>query len=118
MLARAIQQPAAGDVQSNSQPVDYLDRRVPRAALQIADVGPVQPDLEGKGLLREPARLAQLAQVQSKALTNIHAGQVGAMSMKGLQTMSDIEQTASYEHASGVDGAEQHDRQTGPSSLA
>jgi hypothetical protein len=42
------------------------------APLHAADMGPVDPHLGGYGVLTDPGRQAQTAQIQSKKPSNIH----------------------------------------------
>jgi hypothetical protein len=94
-----IEQSAKRDIQCLGEFLDHYDRGVAGTALEIADVGPVKPYLECEGFLRQTAFGTQLAEIIPKALADIHAAQVAALSPNGLQTMSDILSFASYDAA-------------------
>ena len=103
-MTSAVEQPLGRDSQSGRDPVDDLDGRVARSALEIADIGPVQPDLEREGFLGQPALSAERAQVAGEAKADIHAATLAAMSPVSLQTMSDNALAADY--PSSIDRAE------------
>jgi len=91
-----VEQLAGRNVEGNRQPVDYQDRGIARAAFQIADVGPMEPDLEREGFLREAPLGAERTKIVGEAKADIHELTVAAMSPDSLQTISDISGSASY----------------------
>lgn len=66
------------------------DRRVAGAALEIADVGPVDLRLEGEALLRQAFLLAKATQIAGEAVFDVHTGMSTRLSTIDLQTISDI----------------------------
>ena len=95
-MKSAIEQPPWRDAQSGRQPVDDLDGRVSNASLEIADIGPVQIDLERERFLGQPTLSPERTQVAGEAKTDIHAATVAGMSPVSLQTMSDNARAADY----------------------
>lgn len=72
------------------QRVGHSDRRIARAALQIAVIGPVQPRLMRELFLRSAIRIAQPAHVEDQAGADLHCAQRPVMSSIRLQTIRDI----------------------------
>lgn len=85
-----VQQRANRYAQRHRQLVDHGDRRIASPAFQVADIGPMQPGLMRKFLLRPAFRLAQTAHVEAQAFTDFHAAQKRLVSPIRLQTNSDI----------------------------
>ena len=77
------------------------------APLEIADIGPVQTDLERERFLGQPTFSPELTQIAGEAKADIHAATVAGMSPVSLQTMNDNVRTADYPPSidkSGNDG--------------
>lgn len=96
-MKSAIEQPPGCDPQGGRDPVDNFDRRVARAALEIADVSSVQSNFERERLLGQPALGPECAQVAGETKADIHAATVAAMSSVSLQTMSDNAERDHYQ---------------------
>lgn len=69
--------------------LQHGDRRVPPAALDVADIGPVDPCPVGKVLLAPALLVTKLAQILAEANAYIHVRLKTAMSAIDLQTISD-----------------------------
>jgi len=76
-------------IEKDRQPLHHGDRRVARASLEIADIGPVDPCAVGEIFLAPAPFIAKAAQIGSEALADIHCKDVPPMSPIRLQTMSD-----------------------------
>lgn len=85
-----IEQRADGHPKCDRQLVDNRDRRVARAAFQIADIGPMNPGLAGELFLRPASGKAEPTQIGAEALDDVHEREIAAMSTINLQTISDI----------------------------
>lgn len=72
-----------------------------RAAFQIADVFPIEPDLEREGFLRKQPPGAERAKIVGDAKADIHEPTVATMSSDSIQTISDIARSASYRFKDG-----------------
>ena len=72
-----------------SQLDQHLDRRVARPAFNVADVGAVDPSLEGKVFLAPALGCAQALEIGAKDLANVHAPSIARLSTINLQTISD-----------------------------
>ncbi len=72
-----------------SQLDQYLDRRVPRPTLDVADVGSVDPGLKGEVFLAPAFGGAQALEISAKDLANVHAQCIACVSTIDLQTISD-----------------------------
>ena len=68
--------------------MEHKDGGIAQAALDPADVGPVQPAFEGKLLLRPAALLTQPSHVCAHLPPDVHAASGPEVSRIGLQTMS------------------------------
>lgn len=75
--------------QWRSQLDQHLDCRITRAALNVTDVGTVDPGLEGIVFLTPALGGAQALQVGAKDLANVHVPSIARLSTINLQTMSD-----------------------------
>jgi hypothetical protein len=73
-----VKEPPQGHTQPFGELVDHRDGRIAGPALEIADIGPMDPDLECEGFLRQPALGAQHTQVTAKAIADIR-GEVVAL---------------------------------------
>lgn len=73
----SVEQFANFHAQTERQLIDHGNGGIPRAAFEVADIGAVDIGFERELLLRPALGLAQAAQIQGKALTNIHASQGG-----------------------------------------
>jgi hypothetical protein len=71
-------------------PLNDADGWIAAAALQVADIGPMNAGLVGELLLRQPFGLAQASKIPAQPLTYIHIPMSVEMSTSGLQTMSNI----------------------------
>jgi hypothetical protein len=69
----SLQQCAGFDAQRFGQLFNDGDRRIARAALQVADVGPMDAGLMRELLLRPVLFLAQPTQVAAEVFANVHA---------------------------------------------
>lgn len=72
------------------EPLDDRDCRVPRAALDITDVGPVDAGHVGERFLAPAVSFAQFAQVGAEAVPNVHGSPQTRLSTIDLQTIGDI----------------------------
>ena len=93
-----IEEHPGRDTQGSRDPVDDLDGRVARTPFEIADIGPVQSDLERERFLGQPAPGAKRPQISGEAKSDFHAATVAVMSSVSLQTMSDNSLTTDYPH--------------------
>lgn len=76
-------------VQGRSKLDQHFNRRIARTALNVADVGAVDPSLEGIVFLAPALGGAQALQVGAKDLANVHLSSIARLSTINLQTMSD-----------------------------
>lgn len=90
-MMSGIEKPAWGDVKGVGEPLHHQDGRIARTALEVTDVGPMEPDFERERLLRQPALGSERAQVAGEAMADVHEPTLGAMSSFSLQTISDIQ---------------------------
>ena len=67
----------------------HFNRRIARPALDVADVGTVDPSLEGIVFLAPALGGAQALQIGAKDLANVHLTSIARLSTINLQTMSD-----------------------------
>ena len=86
---RRADQISSFHAQGRSQLDQHFNRRIARAALNIADVGAVDPSLEGVVFLAPALGGAQALQVGAKDLANVHPRCITCVSTINLQTMSD-----------------------------
>lgn len=86
----SVQQRRCRNLKGGRYSFDDKDSRVPYAALEIAHIGPVKTRPIGKLFLTPASFLAGPAQIVSEALADIHAENRYALSLIGLQTMSDV----------------------------
>ena len=75
--------------QRRSELDQHFNRRIARPALDVADVGAVDPRLEGIVFLAPALGGAQALQVGAKDLANVHLPSITRLSTINLQTMSD-----------------------------
>ena len=85
-----IEQLAQRHAQRCREPSDDGDRRVARAAFDVADIGPVDTSLVGERFLAPAFAEAQGAQVLTEAVTDVHPGAETLASTIDLQTISGI----------------------------
>lgn len=86
---RSIEQGAGGNAQGLSELFDHRHGRVPRAALDIAYISPVDSGLIRIGLLAPALRFAKAADILPQARSYIHAEIKTLVSTIDLQTISD-----------------------------
>lgn len=84
----SVQEPARRDAQRGGKLLDHCDCWIALPALDLADIGSVNPGLERILLLTPAFRLAQTPHVRSKAKPNIHLENASAVQTLNLQTMS------------------------------
>lgn len=72
------------------EPFEDHDRRVTRATLDVAHVGPMNLRALCEFFLAPAPGIAGLPKVRTEALADIHARQKYGLSTIGLQTISDI----------------------------
>ena len=75
--------------QRRSQLDQHFNRWIARPALDVADVGAVDPGLEGIVFLAPALGGAQALQIGAKDLANVHVPSIARLSTINLQTMSD-----------------------------
>ena len=88
-MTSGIEKSAGGDTESSGQPLDNKDCGIARPALEVADVGPVESDLECKRLLREAALASERPQIRGETMANVHEPTLAEVSPSSLQTISD-----------------------------
>ena len=76
------------DTEGGGELGDVGDGRVADAALDAADIGAVQPGLEGQFLLRQPLFETKSPDVAAELAANFHAAKLAALQTIGLQTIS------------------------------
>lgn len=86
---RSADQISRFHAQRCSQLDQHFNRWIARPALNVADVGAVDPSLEGIVLLAPAFGGAQALQVGAEGLANVHHGCIARLSTINLQTMSD-----------------------------
>lgn len=86
---RRADQISSFHAQGRSKLDQHLDRRIARPALNVADVGAVDPSFEGIVFLAPALGGAQALQVGAKDLANVHLPSIARLSTINLQTMSD-----------------------------
>lgn len=86
---RRADQISSFHAQGRSKLDQHFNRWIARPALNVADVGAVDPSLEGIVLLAPALGGAQALQVGAKDLANVHLPSIARLSTINLQTMSD-----------------------------
>ena len=87
-FVQLIEQACGGYLQCDRDLFKDRDGRVADAALDAADVGPVQPALEREHLLRDTERLAIFPEIEADTAPHIHAGMGAPLQRIVLQTIS------------------------------
>jgi hypothetical protein len=85
----SVQQRARLHPKRPCQPLDDHDSRVPRATLDITDIGPVDAGLVGERFLTPALCLTEAAHILAEAGADIHVPTETALSTINLQTMRD-----------------------------
>jgi len=87
--AESVEQRTGVYLKALSQFFDYGDGGIARTAFKIADIGSVYPCFERKLFLRSALCCAQLFQICSDTMPNVHGWRCARLSLIVLQTISD-----------------------------